>query len=129
MRSGGTSGRFEVAEVSARFFPDLMHDFIQSVKDEGLLEGTLAPKPYPHDVVARITQRLFEFSTPANREGFGTEGFLGSDQPVKGLVALSEPLEEPTLSVLRVRLPPAQSALGASIIELEKACLDRADGC
>src|SRR6185437_17145662 len=28
-KSGGTSGRFQVAEVSARFFPDLMRQFIR----------------------------------------------------------------------------------------------------
>jgi hypothetical protein len=119
IRDGGTSGRFDVAAVAARFFPDLMHDFIQRVKGENLLQtGPFDPKPYPHDEIVQITPRMLEFSTPANQDGFGTEGFLKSDQRVKGLVALSEPLKEPTLSVLRVRLPATQSALSASLIEL-----------
>jgi hypothetical protein len=33
--SGGTGGRFEVAEVSARLFPQVMADFIARVKAEG----------------------------------------------------------------------------------------------
>jgi hypothetical protein len=86
-------------------------------------------KPYPADIVRKITDRMVEFFTPANQDGFGTGLFVKSDRPVLGVAALSLPSEETTLSVLRVRLPADQGALGAAIIRIEESCLRQIKGC
>lgn len=65
---------------------------------------------------------------PARQAGFGTEGlFTQSNEPVRGVVALSDSIEEPTVSIVRVRLPAAQEALSAAIVELEKERLAKVD--
>ena len=79
LRNGGTSGRFEVAEVSARFFPRIMQSFIQSVRDEKLVPNSyFQVVPFPTDVVKHVTDRLVMFTTPARLKGFGTGPFLPS---------------------------------------------------
>jgi hypothetical protein len=130
-RDGATSGRFEVAEISARFFPDTMRDFIQQVRAEELVsDSEFNPKPYANDAVKRIGDRMIEFSTPARQAGFGTQGLLQqSDEPITGIVALNPPTEETSLSVLRVRLRAGQESLSASITGLEAKCLRRPRGC
>jgi len=131
LRDGGTSGRFDVAAVSARFFPDLMRDFIQAVRDEGLEPASnFTPARYPKDTVQRIGERMVEFSTPAREAGFGTEGLLArSDQPVRGIVALHPASEETGMTVLRIRLPARQEALREAIVGIETRCLRTLEGC
>jgi hypothetical protein len=130
-RNGETSGRFEVAQISARFFPAQMHDFIRQVRDEKLVpDSTFAVKPYPMDSQKTVGDGIVEFSTPASLIGFGTEGgFRPSSAPVEGLVALDPPARDIGLSVLRVRLSTARHALSASIIQIEEKCIQRTDGC
>ena len=129
-RSGGTSGRFEVAEVSARFFPDLMRDFIRQVRDEKLIkDSALNVRPYPKDVLYPITENMIEFLTPAGRSGFGTEGLAKSDLPINGVVAIADPHGEPSLLVLRIRLPAQQKALNTTLVSLEEACFRRDRSC
>ena len=129
-RDGGTSGRFDVAAVSARFFPDVLRDFIQQVRAEMLLpEETFDPRPYPDDTVTRLTSRMVEFSTPAHKDGFGTEGFVKSGERVSGIVALSPPEDDLNMSVLRIRLPPKQSALSTALVQIGVSCLANSNGC
>jgi len=129
-QDGGTSGRFDVAAVSARFFPDVVRDFIQQVREEGLLPAeTFDPKPYPDDTVTRLAPRMVEFSTPAHKDGFGTEGFAKSNQPVTGIVALSPPEDELNMSVLRVRLSAKQSALSTALVQIAASCLAKSNTC
>ena len=130
-QNGGTSGRFSVAEIAARFFPDLMRDFIQQVRDEKLLpESKFSPTPYSKDTAKRIGDRMVEFSTPARSAGFGTEGLLTqSGLPIRGIVALNPATEETGISVLRVRLPPGQETLSAAILGIETRCLQKLQGC
>ena len=130
-RSGETSGRFEVAEISARLFPDIMRDFIQEVRDEKLVpDSPFNVKPCPSDTVNRISDRIVEFSTPARQAGFGTEGLLQqSDEPIRGIVALNPPTEETGLSVLWVRLQAGQESLSTAITGLQAKCLGRLGGC
>jgi hypothetical protein len=129
-KNGGTSGRFGVAEVSARFFPDLMRDFIRQVRDEKLVEdSTFDVQPYPDDVLHPITENMIEFLTPAGRSGFGTEGLARSDLPINGVVAIAEPHGEPSLLVLRIRLPTRQDRLNATLVTLDEACFRLDHSC
>jgi hypothetical protein len=67
---GGTSGRFDVAEVSARLFPKVMADFIARVKAEGFPSPDFSKiKPFPHDEYTYLTPKLVVFATPAHRDG------------------------------------------------------------
>lgn len=130
-RDGETSGRFDVARISARFFPDVMRDFIQGVRDGGLEpESSFKPERYPKDSVKGISKRMIQFSTPAREAGFGTEGLLAeSEEPVRGIVALNAPGEDTGVSVLRVRLPEEQKSLSDAIVEIEKHCLETPHAC
>jgi hypothetical protein len=130
-RYGDTSGRFDVADISARFFPDVMRDFIQGVRDEELEPQSRAkPTRYLKDTVKRISERISEFSTPEREAGFGTEGLLAqSDEPVRGVVALNAPSEDTDISVLRVRLPAGQKLLSDAIVEIETHCLVTPQRC
>jgi hypothetical protein len=130
-RFGDTSGRFEVAEISARFFPDTMRDFVRQVRAEQMVpDSEFNLKPYSNDAVKRIDDRMVEFATPPRRAGFGTEGLLQqSDEPITGIVALNPPTEDTGLSVLWVRLRAGQESLSATITGLEAKCLRRPQGC
>ena len=129
-KSGGTSGRFEVAEVSARFFPDLKRDFIRQVRDERLTKDSAFDlRPYPDDVLYPVSENIIEFLTPAGRSGFGTEGLAKSDLPINGVVAIADPHGEPSLLVLRIRLPTRQDRLNAALVTLQEACFRRDRSC
>jgi hypothetical protein len=129
-KSGGTSGRFAVAEVSARFFPDLMRDFIRQVRDEKLTkDSAFDVRPYPDDVLYPISENMIEFLTPAGRSGFGTEGLAKSDLPISGVVAIADPHGEPSLLVLRIRLPARQDRLNEILVTLAEACFRRDHSC
>jgi hypothetical protein len=127
---GGTSGRFEVAAVSARFFPDLMRNFIRQVRDEKLIEDSAFDvRPYPDDVLDPIAENMIEFLTPAGRSGFGGEGMAKSDLPINGVVTIADPDGEPSLLVLRIRLPTEQDRLNAALVPLNEACFQRGRSC
>jgi hypothetical protein len=129
-KSGGTSGRFEVAAVSARFFPDVMRDFIGQVRDEKLIKDSFFDvQPYPDDLLYPVTENMIEFLTPASRSGFGTEGLAKSDLPINGVVAIADPRGEPSLLILRIRLPTGQDRLNTSLVTLNEACFRRNQSC
>ena len=130
LSSGGTSGRFQVAEVSARFFPDLMREFIRQVREEKLVQDSaFEVQPYPEDVLYPISEKMIEFRTPGERTGFGTEGMAKSALAINGVVAIADPRGEPALLVLRVRLAGQQHALNAALVSLEEACFRRDQSC
>ena len=118
---GGTSGRFDVAEVSVRLFPELMADFIARVKAEGFPSPDLSKiKPFPHDQYTYVTPTLVVFTTPAHQEGIGTGIFVPSDDPVRGVVSLSpEGGRDPDLLQVHIRLSPADDTLARALIDLE----------
>ncbi len=129
-KSGGTSGRFAVAVVSARLFPDLMREFIRQVRAEKLIkDSAFEVRPYPDDVLHPITDNMIEFITPASRPGFGTEGLAESDLPIHGVAAIADPHGEPSLLVLRSRLPTGQDRLNATLVMLNEGCFRRNHSC
>jgi hypothetical protein len=128
---GGTSGRFEVAEVSARLFPEVMADFIARVKAEGFeVEGSPFPdfskiKPFPDDQYSYLTPKLVRFTTPAHQEGIGTGIFVPSGDPVRGVVSLSPGDDRDTdLLSFRIRLSSSDDEFARALLDLELQCLN-----
>jgi len=111
---GGTSGRFEVANVIARAFPAHM-DFARRVAAEGI--GDPLPRgPYPTDHMVRLRPNAVAYTTPAGREGLGTDSRLAAgDRPIDGL-ALLDPQGDMELVKIDVRLPAAQASLATLIL-------------
>jgi hypothetical protein len=123
--NGGTGGRFEVAEVSARLFPQVMADFIARVKAEGFPSPDFSKiKPYPDDRYTYLTPKRLKFTTLAHHEGIGTGIFVPSGDPVRGVVSLS-PADDRDTNRLEfdLRLPSSDDRLAQALIDLELQCL------
>jgi hypothetical protein len=115
-RFGGTSGRFEVAEAIARYFPGHIA-FARAVADRWLMDPPLPEGPYPADNLDRRSDTQVRLVTPGWREGFGTAaGIAVEDRPIYG-AALLLPDQEFTLITVRARLPDALADLAPFIIE------------
>lgn len=114
---GGTSGRFEVAQVIARVFP-AHRDFVHSVVAEGLEPASDFPAgAFPTDHLTYKTKELVEFTTPAHHKGLGTMSWLlPSDEPIHGVARLSTDGDTDLLQ-LNVRLPANISSLASAILE------------
>ncbi|HWD67152.1 MAG TPA: hypothetical protein VG227_04245, partial [Caulobacteraceae bacterium] len=115
--SGGTSGRFAVAQVIARAFPDRAA-FLRSVVGEGTLPPSDFPSgPYPTDQVTDIGGDALAFHTPAQTGGLGplVGGFTQGDQPIDGVVFLSG--ADTDMDFLALRLPADLQELGPAIVQ------------
>ncbi len=115
--SGGTSGRFAVAQVIARVFPDRAA-FVRSVIAEGIEPPSDFPSgPYPSDQMTTLGADALAYHTPAETGGLGTlaGGFNPSDQVIDGVVFLSG--ADTDLAFLAVRLPADLQELGPAIIQ------------
>ncbi|TWB09179.1 hypothetical protein FBZ89_1469 [Nitrospirillum amazonense] len=112
---GDTSGRFEVAKISARLFP-VAKDYVQGVIDEGLSDKSdVIWGPYPTDTVVRRSPTSVDFVTPAGRKGIGTDSHLNPGPlPVIGSAVLF-PDDDMALRELVMRLPPEMADLGPVI--------------
>ena len=115
---GGTSGRFEVADVIARYFPEHMA-FARRVAAEWILDRPLPSGPFPADRIRRPNATVVRFTTPARRLGMGTNSLLAPDaDPIQGLVVLLDHEDGPDILQLSVRLPhrelhPTSAIIGA----------------
>ncbi len=123
---GGTEGRFEVAEVSVRLFPQVMADFIAPVKAEGFPYPDFSKiKPYYDDRYKYLTRKLVTFTTPAQLDGIGTGVLVPSADSVRGLVSLSpEEGRDTNLLQFDLRLPSTEARLAQALLELELECLE-----
>ncbi|HEX5226570.1 MAG TPA: hypothetical protein VFW44_02620, partial [Bryobacteraceae bacterium] len=113
---GGTSGRFDVAQVIARVFPKqrAFVDDLIDLFDQPASIYTFGP--YPNDKLIIQTDRLVRFQTSPHSEGFGTMRRLkAGDEPIDGVAILQG--QTPDLIMLRVRLPPEQRDLAPVIIQ------------
>jgi hypothetical protein len=114
---GGTSGRFEVANVIARAFPAHMA-FARRVAAEGMSDP-LPSGPYPTDRMVQLRPNAVGYTTPAGRRGLGTDRWLApGDRPIDGLAVL-DPTGDVNLVKLDVRLPAAQGGLARVILNGE----------
>lgn len=129
---GDTSGRFDVAVTAARLFPKVARKFIASVKAEGLVSARrFDVKPFPSDAMHYLSDRAVEFMTPAGHDGLGTTGewLMASALPIRGIVALVLPPDEPAQIELMTRLPAGRSDLTESILDWESERIRRDGGC
>jgi hypothetical protein len=117
LRNGGTSGRFEVAQVAARLFPD-QSAFVNRIAAEGTMPKSEFPVgPYPQDAVRRIRGRTVEFETPPRQQGMGTSsGIAANDDPIVGL-AIMPVDQDNSLVLVKVRLGLHSRRLIGSILE------------
>lgn len=104
----GTSGRFEVAQVSAAFFPS-ERDFVAGVakeeKDIGI-PFDLSGKAFRNDRILNRTEKSVRLRTPAGKQGWGTRGRMAANRsPIEGLAALVVDGGETDLIELNIRLP------------------------
>lgn len=113
--SGGTSGRFLVAQVIARVFP-AQKAFVQGVIEEGIEPASDFPfGPFPSDRLVYKSNDVVEFVTPANSDGLGTMTRLKKNrEPIEGVAILLGP--ETDLVQLTVRLPEGLKPLATDII-------------
>jgi len=87
---GGTSGRFQVAQIIMRVFPAYAA-FARNVIAEGVEPASSFPSgPYPNDKLTYRGKNIVEFETPANAEGLGTNSRLQSGAgPIDGVAIVS----------------------------------------
>lgn len=129
---GGTSGRFSVAILASRIFSVAAANLIEKVKAEEMVPNSkFESGPHKYDALRYLNNLTVEFTTPAEKEGLGTEGFLSpSKNAIRGVVVLdqSDP-EWPNVSIVSVRLPTELIRLEAEILRLYTACMQLETGC
>ena len=120
---GGTSGRFEVAQMVARVFP-AYRSYARKIIAEGFGPASNYPfGPFPSDQLTYKGKKLVEFTTPSHHKGLGTMSWLlPSDQPIVGFALLTiGPDIDTELLHLSFRLPPSLSTLSATLIQQAEA--------
>lgn len=127
----GSSGRFHIAIVASQLFPLLGQEIVTQVRQEHLIsDSSFNAAPYPDDQVSYLTDRLIDYTTPANRAGLGTDSLLDTSHlPVRGLTVFNPETEVNALTEIRVRLPAALNDLQDAIVRLETVCLQLKQGC
>jgi hypothetical protein len=111
---GGTSGRFEVAQVIARVFP-VRSAYVKGVSSEVEPAIHFTFGPYAGDKLIVQTDRLVQFQTAPHSEGLGTMSQLkANEDPIDGVAILEG--QTPNLLMLRVRLPRERRDLAPIII-------------
>ena len=117
-RYGDGSGRFEVARVMARVFPDYRTYVTNLVKEWEFDLRDYPFGPYPTDRVIYRNKNVVEYQTPAEAEGLGTESLVRkSSSPMDGVAILLENGEDaPNLLLLSLRLPASFATLAPVII-------------
>jgi hypothetical protein len=113
---GGTSGRFEVAHIASRIFPQAQK-FVARVASEGFEPASeFAKGAWPRDRVTRLRPDIVEYWTAPHSQGLGTASRLApNNQPIRG-VSILVGTDEPDLFHLAVRLPPEQESLAPLIV-------------
>lgn len=118
---GGTSGRYNVAQIVARVFPAYRAFALRAL--EGI-EIPIPSGPYPKDTVTYTSKTIVEYQTPAQTEGLGNfDSWLGKNQmPIAGAAVLivdtppNPSGDPPDVVRLSVRLPPNSTRLTPTII-------------
>jgi len=107
---GETSGRFEVARIVARYFPQ-RRAFVTSVIAEGIEPASHFPfGAYPADRVVQRDGRRIEVETPPEAQGLGSASRLRPDGlPIRSVAVIEG--DPPNLVLLTVKLPFSLRAL------------------
>ncbi len=122
---GGTSGRFEVAQVASTFFP-VARDFVNAVAKEEKEIGLpfdLSGKDFRKDRIVNRTNKTARLVTPAGQQGWGTRDRLAANEtPIEGLaVLITDEPAYPDLIELNLRLPQKDRDLVAVIQSVAEA--------
>jgi uncharacterized protein YecT (DUF1311 family) len=122
-----TSGRFPVAQISARIFP-LARIFVEGVRDTGLDDASnYVFAPWATDRLNYLSDFAVSYVTPSGANGVGTAfGPAPGKEPISGLVFLTVIGNEegPNLERLAVRLHGTDQRLHAAIAVSRIASLD-----
>jgi hypothetical protein len=111
----GAFGRFDVAQIIARYFPKRL-DFVRRVMAEGFLRRRdWVFHPYPHDIFLARSDRMFEVLTPPHRDGFGTGWLVPDSYSVRSRVLFFDG-DEPGFFIVRAKLPPGMEGLAPVIL-------------
>jgi hypothetical protein len=117
-RVGDTSGRFDVAAIIARYFPERMA-FVKGIVDEkgaGLSAKDFPSGPYLRDRLIFRNSNIVEYQTPPHSEGLGTHTRLvPNGDPIRSVAVLYG--DTPDVLQLTVRLLPPMSDLASPIVE------------
>lgn len=117
--TGDTSGRFKVAQVIARVFPN-RRGFVENAIRQGEPASAFPFGPYPKDKLIYRNDDTVEYETPANREGLGTQSrLMKNSHPIRGVAILAG--DAPDLLQLSLRLPPEFAELGSIIVHQVEA--------
>lgn len=123
--TGGTSGRNEVAEGIARYFPShraFLQQVINQDREVGYSVEPLSNGPDASDIIRRRSQSLVQFTTPAGKKGEGTRSrLLPGNLPIDGFVAIVGPAGEPDLISVQARLPANLRSLAPIILSNAEA--------
>lgn len=113
---GGTSGRFEVVDFIARYFPRY-RSYIRHVRQMmGFDIGPIPRGPWPADRFLSRNATEVRLTTPAGRRGEGTSDRLAPNRnPVESLILL-DPRDEMNVTVIKVRLTRRDASLIPSIL-------------
>lgn len=127
LASGGTSGRFTVAHVSARIFPRI-RAFVEGVRKEGVDSAKdYVFTPWPKDRLDRLSDFVVSYVTPPRAEGLGTAvGPSPGGEPIAGLAFLSDwegKDDGPNLINIAIRLDARDRRLSTGIIAAQIAAM------
>jgi hypothetical protein len=118
---GAASGRYEIAEIMARVFPEY-RAFAARVLE--LIDRPLPSGPYPNDTLTYRSKTIVEYKTPAQTDGLGNfDSWLGkNDMTIVGAaILLVDPPPNPNGDLpdavrLSVRVPPDLTRLTPEIV-------------
>ena len=114
-RSGDTSGRFDVVEITARIFPAYKAFVTETMELFDEPAGSVPFGPYPKDRLTYKSKRLVEYRTPPQTDGLGTHSWLKKNgSPIDGVAMLVG--QTPDLLLLSVRLPADLTGLTSAIV-------------
>jgi len=117
--TSAASGRYEIAEIMARVFPEY-RAFAARVL-EGI-DRPLPPGPYPRDTLKYQSKTVVEYKTPAQTEGLGNmDSWLKkNDTPIEGAAIMLGDIDKygdaPDVLRLSVRLSAVQARLTPVIV-------------
>lgn len=114
---GGTSGRFTVAQVVARVFPNEKSFALGVIKGYDLPAKDYPFGPFPSDRLKYLNDHTVEYETSPRSEGLGTlvGRFLPNENVIRGVTILEKPGFD--LRHLTVRLPQSLNDLTTIVIQ------------
>lgn len=113
---GDTAGRFEVAPIAAQLFP-AARGYVREFEAEHNGGRRLPDRPVATDRVARLSDAIVRYTTPAGHQGLGTASHLRAGPlPIEGAAVL-DMADDMSLTMIHVRLMRPDHGLAAVIVD------------